>query len=168
MAIPDRLMDDLKAAMRSGDVTRREAIRMLRAEILKEEVEQQKRAFDACGGEAAGEAAVERRPLGDEEIVGVVERLVKRHQDSIAEFRKGGREDLIAHEEAQLAVIAEYLPYKLYTPAEIEDAVRRAIAESGASGPRDLGKVMPRLSGELRGRADMNAVRRVVQDLLGG
>lgn len=160
-------MDDLKAAMRGGDVTRREAIRMLRAEILKEEVEQQKRAFDARGGEASGGGAVERRALSDAEIVGVVERLVKRHQDSIAEFKKGGRDDLIAHEESQLAVIAGYLPYTLYSPAEIEDAVRRAIAETGASGPRDLGKVMPKLSGELRGKADMNQVRRVVQEMLG-
>ena len=164
-------MADLKVAMRDGDVTRREAIRMLRAAILNEEVELQRRAFEARGGGEADQseaAAIPRRSLGDEEIVQVVERLVKRHQDSIAEFRKGGRADLIDREEAQLGVIASYLPYKLYTRDEIEAAVRAAIAETGASGPRDLGKLMPRLSAELRGKADMNQVRQVAQDLLAG
>jgi uncharacterized protein YqeY len=160
-------MEDLKAAMREGDATRREAIRMLRAAILNEEVELQKQAFEARGADAAEGTEIPRRPLTDEEIVGVVERLVKRHQDSIAEFRKGGRADLVAREESQLAVIADYLPYKLYSRAEIEQAVRRAVAETGASGPRDMGKVMPRLSGELRGKADMNEVRAVVQEVLG-
>ena len=162
-------MADLKSAMREGDATRREAIRMLRAAILNEEVELQRRAFEARGGgegDAADAAAVARRSLDDEEIVRVVERLVKRHQDSIAEFRKGGRADLIAREEAQLAVIAGYLPYTLYSRDQIEAAVRAAIAETGASGPRDLGKLMPRLSAELRGKADMNDVRQVAQDLL--
>jgi uncharacterized protein YqeY len=132
-------------------------------------VELQKQAFDARGGaESEGGEAIQRRALSDEQIVGVVERLVKRHQDSIAEFQKAGRDDLVRHEESQLAIVAEYLPYKLFTQAEIEAAVRTAITETGASGPRDLGKLMPRLSGELRGKADMNQVRRVVQEMLGG
>ena len=168
MSLQDRLMADLKAAMREGDVTRREAIRMLRAAILNEEVDLQRQQFEARGGETDEAAAVPRPSLADDEIVQVVERLVKRHQDSIAEFRKGGRTDLIAREEAQLAVIAGYLPYKLYTRDEIEAAVRAAIAETGAGGPRDLGKLMPRLAAELRGKADMNQVRQVAQDLLAG
>jgi uncharacterized protein len=172
MSLQDRLMADLKVAMREGDVTRREAIRMLRAAILNEEVELQRREFEArgAGGETdeAAAAAVPRRSLSDEQIVQAVERLVKRHQDSIAEFRKGGRADLIAREEGQLAVIAGYLPYRLYTRDEIEAAVRAAIAETGASGPRDLGKLMPRLATELRGKADLNQVRQVAQDLLAG
>lgn len=159
-------MADLKAAMRAGDDTRREAIRMLRAAILNEEVELQRRAFEARrSGEAEAEA-VPRRALTDEESTQVVERLVKRHQDSIAEFRRGGRADLVAREEAQLAVVASYLPYQLYGRAEIEAAVRSAIGEAGARGPRDLGKLMGRLSSELRGKADMNDVRQVAQELL--
>ena len=157
-------MADLKAAMREGDETRREAIRMLRAAILNEEVDLQRRAFEAGGADGS----VPRRALTDEEAQRVVERLVKRHQDSIAEFRKGGRSDLVAREEAQLAVVAGYLPYQLFGRSEIEAAVRAAIAQAGASGPRELGKVMGRLSGELRGKADMNEVRQVAQELLGG
>ena len=157
-------MADLKVAMREGDETRREAIRMLRAAILNEEVELQRQAFEAGGDDSS----VARRPLTDQEAQRVVERLVKRHQDSIAEFRKGNRQDLVDREQAQLAVVASYLPYQLYGRAEIETAVREAIAQTGAQGPRELGKVMGRLSGELRGKADMNEVRQVAQELLGG
>lgn len=157
-------MADLKVAMREGDETRREAIRMLRAAILNEEVELQRRAFEA----GRDQASVARRPLTDEESQRVVERLVKRHQDSIAEFRKGNRQDLVDREEAQLAVVVSYLPYRLYGRAAIAVAVRAAIAQTGAQGPRELGKVMGRLSGELRGKADMNEVRQVAQELLTG
>ena len=157
-------MADLKVAMREGDETRREAIRMLRAAILNEEVELQRQAFEAGGDDSS----VARRPLTDQEAQRVVERLVKRHQDSIAEFRKGHRQDLVDREQAQLAVVAGYLPYQLYGRAEIEAAVRGVIAQTGAQGPRELGKVMGRLSGELRGKADMNQVRQLAQELLAG
>jgi uncharacterized protein YqeY len=147
MSIQDRLMDDLKAAMREGDATRREAIRMVRAAVLHEEKERQ-------------------RPLNDVEVFQVLQRLVNRHQDSIEQFQKGGREDLVAHEQAQLAVVRSYLPQQMGRE-EIEPRVRAAIAETGASGRGDIGKVMQRLSGELRGKADLKEVNRVVQELLG-
>jgi uncharacterized protein YqeY len=147
MSIQDRLMDDLKAAMREGDATRREAIRMVRAAVLHEEKERQ-------------------RPLNDVEVFQVLQRLVNRHQDSIEQFQKGGREDLVAHEQSQLAVVRSYLPQQMGRE-EIEPRVRAAIAETGASGRGDIGKVMQRLSGELRGKADLKEVNRVVQELLG-
>lgn len=170
MSLQDRLMVDLKTAMRAGDATRREAIRMLRAAIFNEELELQRQQFEARRPEgveaSADEAAVPREVLTDEQVLAVIDRLSKRHRDSIEQFRRGGRDDLVAHEEAQLAVIQAYLPRQL-TRAEIETRARALIGELGARGRRDMGKVMPRLNQELRGRADSREVARVVQELLG-
>lgn len=147
MTLQQQILEDLKAAMRAGDVERREALRMLRAAILNEEIERQ-------------------HTLSDSEVLAVIERLIKRHQDSIEQFRQGNRPDLVAREEAQMAAIRAYLPERL-TREEIEARVRAAIAETGARGRGDVGKVMQRLAPELRGRADLKEVNRVVQDLLG-
>lgn len=147
MTLQQQILEDLKAAMRAGDVERREALRMLRAAILNEEIERQ-------------------HTLSDGEVLAVIERLIKRHQDSIEQFRQGNRPDLVAREEAQMAAIRAYLPERL-TREEIEARVRAAIAETGARGRGDVGKVMQRLAPELRGRADLKEVNRVVQDLLG-
>jgi uncharacterized protein YqeY len=146
MRLQDRLITDLKIAMREHDAPRREAIRMLRAAVLNEEIEK-------------------RRQLDEAEAVRVVERLVKRHQDSIDQFRKGGREDLVEYEQRQLATVQAYLPARL-PPEEIDRQVREAIAAVGAQGPGDSGKVMQRLSAALRGQADMREVNRRVQELL--
>src|SRR4051794_6174811 len=101
MSIQERLVADLKVAMREGDVTRREAIRFLRAAVLNEELELQKKEFDARASDADDEGdSVPRRGLTDEETLRVVERLVKRHRDSIEQFERGGRSDLVAHEQA--------------------------------------------------------------------
>ena len=147
MTLQQQILEDLKAAMRAGDVERREALRMLRAAILNEEIERQ-------------------HTLSDGEVLGVIERLIKRHQDSIEQFRQGNRPDLVAREEAQMAAIRAYLPERL-TLEEIEARVRAVIAETGARGRGDVGKVMQRLAPELRGRADLKEVNRVVQDILG-
>jgi uncharacterized protein len=147
MSLQDQLMVDLKEAMRAGDVPRREAIRMLRAAILNEEIELQ-------------------RPLETAEAERVVDRLIKRHRDSIEQFQRGGRADLVAHEEAQLAVIRTYLPERTGA-TEIEAQVRAAIVELGARDRSDSGKVMRRLAAELRGKADLGEVSRLVNTLLG-
>jgi uncharacterized protein YqeY len=147
MSLQQRLMADLRAAMRQGDVPRKEAIRLLRAAVLNEEIER-------------------RRPLTDDEALIVVERLVKRHQDSIDQFRKGRREDLVAYEQAQLAAIKSYLPERL-PREEIEARVRAAIEQAGASSRADTGKVMQQLAAGLRGRADLKEVSRLVQERLG-
>ncbi|MCC7104166.1 MAG: GatB/YqeY domain-containing protein [Chloroflexi bacterium] len=131
-------MADLKTALRTGDVARREAIRMLRAAMLNERIE--------LG-----------RELSDEEAGRVVMRIVKRHRESIDEFERGGRADLVATEQAQLAAIAPYLPAQI-DEAEIVRRVNEAIAATGAAGTADIGKVMRHLSGELRGKADLKAV----------
>jgi uncharacterized protein YqeY len=169
-AFEERLMADLKSAMRDGDTTRREAIRMLRAAILNEELELQRQALEALQASSdqplPEDQAVPRRSLTDDETLRLFQRLVKRHHDSIEQFQRGGRSDLVAHEEAQLAIIQGYLPQQMGRD-EIEALVRSVIAETGATSRRDMGKVMPRLTQELRGRADPREVNRVVQELLG-
>jgi uncharacterized protein YqeY len=146
MSLQERLMTDLKAAMRAGDVPRREAIRMLRAAILNEEIEVQ-------------------HPLEDPQALRVIDRLVKRHRDSIEQFEKGGRPDLVAHEQAQMAVIQAYLPERV-GPADLEQQVRAAILQTGARGHSDSGKVMQVLAAQLRGKADLSEVSRIVREQL--
>jgi uncharacterized protein YqeY len=173
VAIQERLLEDLKSAMRSGDVPRREALRLLRAEIQREEMESQRLVAEkALRGQPAGAEdsieAIERRSLSDEQVVSVLKRLVKRHEDAIDQFEKGNRADLVAHEQAQLAVIQSYLSdlAPSMDRAEIETRARTAIEATGARGRGDMGKVMARLAGELRGKADLKLVNRVVQELL--
>lgn len=146
MSLQERLMTDLKSAMRAADVPRREAIRMLRAAILNEEIEVQ-------------------RPLEDAEALRVIDRLVKRHRDSIEQFEKGGRPDLVAHEQTQMAVIQAYLPERI-GPADLEEQVRAAILQTGAHGRSDSGKVMQVLAAQLRGKADLSEVSRIVREQL--
>lgn len=148
MTLQDRLIADLKVAMREHDVPRREAIRMLRAAVLNEEIEKQ-------------------RQLEDAESARVVERLVKRHEESIEQFKKGGRADLVEYEEAQLATVRGYLPRQLPTE-QVEARVRAAIAATGATGPADSGRVMQKLAAELRGQTDLKKVSQLVQELLRG
>ena len=105
--------------------------------------------------------------LEDSDIVDVLGKEAKRRRESIEEFRKGGRQDLVDTEEAELAVLAAYLPRQL-SRDEIAEAARQAIQEAGASGPNDLGKVMPVLMRRFRGRADGREVNQVVRELLAG
>ena len=150
MTLQDRLIADLKVAMREHDVPRREAIRMLRAAVLNEEIER-------------------RRQLDDAQLRRVVERLIRRHEDSIEQFKKGGRQDLVEYEEAQLTTVRSYLahlPRTELAPEEVEARVRAAIAETGATGPADSGRVMQKLAAELRGQTDLKQVNQMVQELL--
>ena len=105
------------------------------------------------------------RTLEDAEALDVLAKEAKRRQESIEEFRKAGRQDLVEQEEAELAVLTAYLPKQL-TREEIEQAARAVIEQTGASGPRDIGKVMPVLMQQLRGRADGREVNAVVRELL--
>jgi len=147
MALQERLAADLKEAMRAGDVRRREAIRMARAAIKNAEI--------AKGG-----------PLSETELLAVIAKEVRQRKESIEEFRKGNRLDLVAKEEEELKVLQLYLPQQM-TREEIREAAQRVIAEVGARGPSDIGKVMPRLMAELRGRADGREVNAMVSELLG-
>lgn len=174
----ERLTADLKDAMRAGDAVRRDEIRGLIAQIKAEQQSKLTRTLTAQGlilhGDnavlsAEQQAEVDRlratSSLGDDEEQAVLAQRVKQHRQSIDEFGKGKRADLVAAEEAQLAVAFAYQPQQLEA-VEVEQAIQTALGESGAQGPRDQGKVMSLLSGRLRGRADMKAVAARVQQLL--
>jgi len=177
-SLADQLSSDLKVAMRAGDATRRDEIRGLLAALRSEYQSKLTRQLGRQGlllqGENATltpeqEAAVERlrasSTLSDEEEQAVLQQRVKQHRQSIDGFQQGQRADLVAIEEAQLAVLSAYLPQQLDAD-EVEREIATALRESGAAGPRDQGKVMGILSPRLRGRADMKAVAGRVQALL--
>ncbi|GBD22456.1 hypothetical protein HRbin29_00086 [bacterium HR29] len=146
--LKERLQADLADALRSKDEPRKAALRMVLAAIRNAEIDQQ-------------------RSLDDAGVIAVLQKQAKLRRESIAEFERGGRSDLAAKERAELELIERYLPRQA-SPEEIEEAARRVIAETGAAGPRDLGKVMPILMKEFAGRADGRQVNEIVRRLLGG
>ena len=145
-SLKQKLSDDLKQAMRSGDTLKRGAIRMLMAAINNAEIARQAK-------------------LEDSDILGVIAKEVRQHHESIEAFKQGNRQDLVDKEEAELAVLQAYLPQQM-TRAEVVAAAQKVIAEVGAAGPGDKGKVMPRLMAQLRGRADGREINEVVSELL--
>jgi len=147
-SMKDRLMGDLQTALRDGDKQRKLTIRMLRAAIINEE--------------KVGESP---RELTEEEILGIIARQVKQRRESIAAYQKGNRQDLVEEEQVQLSILLEYLP-KQMTREEIVATVQQAIAEVGATGPQDMGKVMRHLMPRLKGKADGRTVNQVVRELL--
>jgi uncharacterized protein YqeY len=142
-----RLSDDLKQAMKSGDTVRRDTLRMLIASINNAEIAKQ-------------------ADLEESDIFGVISKDVKRHQESIEAFKKGNREDLVAKETAELAVLEEYLPRQM-SREEVIAAAREVMVAVGAQGPGDKGKVMKELMPKLKGRADGKEINEVVTELLG-
>jgi hypothetical protein len=146
MTLQERLVANLAEAMKKGDRTRRSVIRLVRAGVVNAEIAQQ-------------------RPLDDGEVLRVIQKEVREHRDSISEFKKANRLDLVAKVEAELAVLLEYLPQQM-SWEEIEAAARQVIEEVGARGPRDKGKVMPKLVAQLRGRAEGREINTVVSELL--
>jgi len=148
LTLKSRVNDDLKAAMRTGDARRRDALRLLLAAVKQREVD-------------------ERKELGDADIVGVIERMIKQRRESIAQFEKGGREDLARNERFENDLLQGYMPQAL-SDAEIATAVAEAIAQSGAKAPSDMGKVMSALKSKLAGKADMSKVSALVKSRLAG
>lgn len=148
MPLKDQISNDLKDAMRAGDARKRDAIRLLTAEMKRKEVD-------------------ERVTLADGDVVAIIEKMIKQRRDSISQFEKGGRQDLADNEKFELGVLQAYMPQGL-SEAEIADAVVAAIAESGAKGPADMGKVMAVLKPKLAGRADMGKVSGLVKAKLAG
>ncbi len=134
MPIQAQLQEDLKQAMRAKDATRRSVLRYLRSEIHNAEISQQKK-------------------LDDEGVLAVLSRQAQQRRDSIEAYESAKRQDLVERERDELAIILEYLPQQL-TRAEIDELVEQAIADTGASGPADMGKVMGRLMPQVRGRAE--------------
>ncbi|HEY9146284.1 MAG TPA: GatB/YqeY domain-containing protein [Thiobacillus sp.] len=148
MSLKARITDDMKTAMRAKETARLGTIRLLLAAIKQKEVD-------------------ERIELDDAAISNIVEKLIKQRKDSISQFQAAGRDDLVAAEQAELAVLQAYLPEQL-SAAEVEAAVVAAIAESGASSAKDMGKVMGLLKPRLAGRADMGQVSALIKARLAG
>jgi uncharacterized protein YqeY len=147
MSLRERITEDMKAAMRSGDKERLGTIRMLQAAIKQREVD-------------------ERIVLDDAQVLSVVEKMIKQRREAIAQFEAGGRADLVAREAAELGVLQAYLPAQL-SDAEIDALVSAAIAETGAASVKDMGKVMALVKGRAAGRADMGAVGARIKARLG-
>ncbi len=155
MPLRDQIQADLAEAMRARDETRKSVLRMLVAAIKNAEI--------PAEGETTGEGGA--RQLDDAEVINVIQKQLKQRRDSIEQYRKAGRDDLADREAAEADVLTSYLP-KQATREEIEEAARKVIAETGASGPRDMGKVMPVLTKQLAGRADGRTINEVVRQLL--
>ena len=141
--LKSRITEDVKAAMRSGDKQRLATLRLVQAAIKQVEVDT-------------------RETLDDAGVLGVLEKMVKQRRESISQYSQAGRDDLVAVEEAELAIIQTYMPEAL-TETEIQTMVDAALAESGASSVRDMGKVMTLLKPQMQGRADMAMVSGMVK-----
>lgn len=138
MNLKERVNEDMKAALRARDSARLSAIRLLLAAIKQKEID-------------------DRVELGDAQVVAIVEKLSKQRRDSIEQFTRAGRDELAERERFELEVLSGYLPRQA-DPAEVAAEIDGAIAQAGASGPQDMGKVMAVLKSRLAGRADMAAV----------
>ena len=158
--LDQQLTDDLKASMRAGDTGRRDVIRFLRAAFQNAQIARVQIPDDL--GENGAEGAVTRsadrdRPLSDDEELTVLKRQIKQRQDSIEQFERAGRADLVDRERSQLAILQGYLPAGL-SMDEIEALVGAIVAETGATGPSDMKLVMPALIARAAGRADSRAL----------
>ena len=148
MSLKDQINDDMKTAMRARDSERLGTIRLLQAAMKQKEVD-------------------ERVELDDAAVVAIVDKLIKQRKDSITAFEGAGRQDLADKEKAEMAVLQVYLPERM-SEAEVNAAVQALVAELGASGPGDMGKVMGAAKGRLAGTADMGQVSAAVKAALAG
>ncbi len=148
MSLKDRITEDMKAAMRAKDSDRLLAIRMLLAACKQKEVD-------------------ERVALDDAMVIGLVDKLIKQRKDSVAAYTQANRQDLADKESAEITVLSAYLPQRLNAD-EIAAAVAAIVAEVGATGPGDMGKVMGAVKAQLAGKADMGLVSAAVKNALNG
>ncbi len=148
MSLKARITEDMKAAMRAGEKERLGVIRMLQAAIKQREVD-------------------ERIALDDAQVTAVLEKMVKQRRESIAQFEAGGRGDLVAKETAELTLLQGYLPAQL-SDSELDALIAAAIAQTGATSVKDMGKVMAILKPKVQGRTDMGALSARIKSALGG
>lgn len=148
MSLKDKLTEDMKQAMKDKEAgkLRLSVIRMVRASIKNTEIDRKKE-------------------LGDEEVLDVLAKEVKMRRDSLDEFRKGNRPDLVAGLEQEIAILMDYLPQQL-SDEEVRALVAEAVAQTGAAGPKDMGKVMAALMPKVKGRADGKLVNSLVKEAL--
>lgn len=162
--LKQRLQDDLKVALRAGDRQRVEVIRMALAALQQVVQAERKARYDAAVA-AGGAAAVGEIELSDAMVQDTLTREVKRRRESAELFRAGGRVDLATQEEAEIVVLEAYLPRQL-TADELRPLVAAVIAELGAAGPSDTGRVMPRLMQQFKGQAEGRLINQVARELL--
>ena len=148
MSLKDQITEDMKTAMRAKDTERLGTIRLLQAAMKQKEVD-------------------ERITLDDAAVVAILDKLLKQRKDSIEAFTKANRQDLVDKEAAEVLVLQAYLPARLST-AEVAAEVKSIVAELGASGPGDMGKVMGAVKARLAGKADMGEVSQAVKAALNG
>jgi len=146
MSLKDQITEDMKSAMRAKETARLGAIRLLLAAIKQREVD-------------------ERIVVDDAGVIATVEKMIKQRKDSISQFEKAGRDDLVAIEVGEMTILQAYLPAQL-SDGEVEAAVAAAVASTGASGPQDMGKVIAALKAQLTGKADMGKVSGLVKAAL--
>ena len=147
MSLKERITEDMKSSMRSGDKERLATIRLVLAAIKQREVD-------------------ERIQLDDTQVLAVLEKMLKQRRESITQFQAGGRTDLVAKESAEVAVLQGYLPAQL-SDSEVEALIRAAIATTGATTLKDMGKVMAAVKPQVQGRTDMGALSTRIKGLLG-
>jgi hypothetical protein len=148
MSLKERITDDMKAAMRSGEKERLGVIRMITSAIKQREVD-------------------ERITLDDAQVLSVLEKMIKQRKESLAQFQAGNRQDLVDKESAEITLLQGYLPSQL-SDAEIDALIKEAIATTGAASIKDMGKVMAIIKGKAQGRADMAAVGAKIKAHLSG
>jgi len=146
MSLKEKITEDMKNAMRAKEAARLATIRLLTSAIKQKEVD-------------------ERIEVNDEQVLSIIEKMIKQRKDSITQFEAGGRQDLADIEKSELAILSTYMPSAL-SEAEVQAEVQAAVAASGAAGPQDMGKVMAILKPKLAGRADMTAVSAIVKAAL--
>jgi uncharacterized protein YqeY len=148
MTLKERITEDMKTAMRSGEKDRLAVIRLLQAAIKQREVD-------------------ERITLDDAQVTAVLEKMIKQRKESVVAFEKGGRADLVAKENGEIAVLQPYLPAQL-SDAELDAIIADAISSTGAASIKDMGKVMGVVKARAAGKADMGAVGARIKTKLGG
>jgi uncharacterized protein YqeY len=148
MTLKERITEDMKTAMRSGEKDRLAVIRLLQAAIKQREVD-------------------ERITLDDAQVTSVLEKMIKQRKESVVAFEKGGRADLVAKENSEIAVLQPYLPAQL-SDAELDAIIADAISSTGAASIKDMGKVMGIVKSKAAGKADMGAVGARIKAKLGG
>ncbi|HSC47716.1 MAG TPA: GatB/YqeY domain-containing protein [Gammaproteobacteria bacterium] len=147
MSLKDRITSDMKEAMKAGDKPRLSVIRMILAAVKQREVD-------------------ERITLDDAQVLAALDKMLKQRRESVAQFEKGGRQDLVDQENAEIKVIQTYMPAQL-TAAELDTLIAEAVAQTGAASVKDMGKVMGILKPKVAGKADMSAVSARIKAKLG-
>ena len=150
MALKEQILEDLKTAMKAKDKDRLQVLRSLKAKLQEKEIAERK------DGEAT---------LTEDQAIAVLMKAAKQRKESITQFEEGGREDLAEKEKAELEIFEEYLP-KMLTEDVVREVVSKKIADLGAEGPQDMGKVMGPIMGMLKGKADGGLVSKVVKEEL--